>query len=181
MLKSRGQDFTSLIWKIEGDGVAWFQRWMWTPLTWYFAWVYVIVFPALMPWAIVVFDYVGETRRNLSLLAAYLLNYLLVLPFYIWFPVRECHVFSSAGREHFTRLALDDLHPAINFLPWRAQLNFPGGDGGPVRVAEPTEGVRLAGRRDVRVRPGLDRVSGHPLAGRRWSGDAARRRRVPGG
>jgi len=107
-----GQDFTELIWRIEGEWVAVFQRWTWAPLTWFLAWAYVIVFSAAVPWTMAVFDYLGETRRNVAVLVGYIMNYLLVLPFYIAFPVRECHAYAPGGRQ-FVRLALDDLHPAI--------------------------------------------------------------------
>ncbi len=98
---------------MERDFVKHFQRWTWPPLTWYLAWAYIIVFPAQVPWAMAVFDYLGKVRRNISLLIGYLMNYLLVLPFYIFFPVRECHVFSTGGGEPFVRLRLDDLSPEI--------------------------------------------------------------------
>lgn len=113
VIKSRGQDFTSLIWAMERDFIRHFQKWTWTPLTWYMGWAYVIVFPAMMPWAMAVFDYVGAVRKNIALLIGYIMNYVLVLPFYIFFPVRECHVFASPSGEKFVRLALDDVHPAI--------------------------------------------------------------------
>jgi membrane-associated phospholipid phosphatase len=114
VLASRGEDFTSLIWRFEGSSTALFQRWMWMPLTWYMGWAYVIVFPALVPWTMAVFDWVGETRRNISVLIAYIMNYALVLPFYIFFPVRECHVFYKADlNSQIIRLGLDDCHPAI--------------------------------------------------------------------
>jgi membrane-associated phospholipid phosphatase len=114
VLASRGEDFTSLIWQFEGSGAAIFQRWMWMPLTWYMAWAYVIAFPALVPWTMAVFDWLGETRRNISVLIAYVMNYLLVLPFYTFFPVRESHVFYKADlNSQLIRLGLDDCHPAI--------------------------------------------------------------------
>ncbi len=108
----RGADFTSLVRGIEGDWVKVFQEWTWPPLTWYMGWVYIIVFPAVVPWAMVVFDYLGESRRNISVLIGYIANYLLALPFYIFFPVRECHEYAPSG-EPFVRLVLDDMHPAI--------------------------------------------------------------------
>ena len=112
IVKWRGEDFTSLIWQIEGDFVKHFQRWTWPGLTWYMAWAYIVVFPVTVPSAMVVFDYLGEARKNVSLLIAYFINYILVLPFYFLFPVRECHEFRPGG-EPFLRLVLDDAHPAI--------------------------------------------------------------------
>jgi len=112
VVSRRGEDFTSLIWQIEGDFVKHFQRWTWPPLTWYMAWAYIIVFPMTVPCAMVVFDYLGEARKNVSLLIAYFMNYILVLPFYFLFPVRECHAFEPGGQP-FVRLVLNDAHPAI--------------------------------------------------------------------
>lgn len=109
--RSRGEDFTSLIWRIESGWIEHYQTWTWIPLTWYMGWVYIIVFPALVPWAMAVFDYLGETRRNISLLIGYIMNYVLVLPFYIFFPVRECHEYPPA--QESLRLLLDDIDPAV--------------------------------------------------------------------
>ncbi len=112
VMKLRGEDFTSLIWSVEGDLVAGVQRLAWPPLTWYLGWAYVIVFPALLPWAAIVFDSVGAAWRNIPLLIAYAMNYVLVLPFYILFPVREVHAFAPDGVP-VARLLLDDIHSAL--------------------------------------------------------------------
>jgi membrane-associated phospholipid phosphatase len=110
--RARGQDFTSLIWAMEGASSQYFRQYTWTPLTWYLAWTYIIVFPVMLPCTMVVFDYLGEVRRNISLLIGYILNYVLVLPFYVFFPVRETNVYVHNG-EPFAPLALDDVTPAI--------------------------------------------------------------------
>lgn len=112
VMRLRGEDFTSLIWSVEGNLVAGVQRLAWPPLTWYFGWAYVIVFPALLPWAAIVFDSVGAARRNIPLLIAYAMNYILVLPFYVLFPVREVHSFAPDGVP-VARMLLNDIHPAL--------------------------------------------------------------------
>ena len=114
VILSRGEDFTSLIWRIESGWIEHYQRWTWIPLTWYMGWVYIIVFPAMVPWAMAVFDYLGETRKNISLLIGYIMNYALALPFYIFFPVRECHEYPPA--QESLRLLLNDIDPAIMTL-----------------------------------------------------------------
>jgi len=53
-------------------------------------------------------DFFRLKTMLLILLLGYALNYLFVLPFYILFPVRECHDFTPQ-----VALLLDDLHPAI--------------------------------------------------------------------
>jgi membrane-associated phospholipid phosphatase len=116
VLASRGEDFTSFIWHWEENRVAIFQRWMWMPLTWYLTWAYVIVFPALVPWGMAVLDWLGQKRRLVSLLIAFIMNYVLVVPFYIFFPVQECHIWfkNLAGDGHrMVTLRLDNIHPAI--------------------------------------------------------------------
>ena len=113
MMVGGGRDFTALIQAVEGNAIGVFQRWTPLPLTWYMTWVYVIVFPALVPWAMMVFDYLGEKQRNIALLAGYLMNYVIVLPFYVFFPVSECHVVAGTDGAPAARLLIDDVHPAI--------------------------------------------------------------------
>ncbi len=108
-----GSDFTELIWSIEGSTVKAFHGWTWEPLTWYMCWAYIIVFPAMLPCAMFVFDYAGEKRKNIALLIGYLANYAMMLPFYIFFPVRECHAFRTPDGQAFVPLGLDRIDPAI--------------------------------------------------------------------
>ena len=117
VIASRGEDFTSMIWRFEGSSAAIFQRWMWMPLTWLMAWAYVILFPALVPWGLAVFDWLADRRRCVALLIGYISNYLLALPFYLFFPVRECHVFYKANLENeLVRLGLDQCNPALMII-----------------------------------------------------------------
>jgi membrane-associated phospholipid phosphatase len=108
-----GSDFTPFIHAAEGNVVALFQTWTPIALTWFLGWAYVIVFPVMAPCAMAVFDFMGQHRRNLALLAALVANYLIVLPFYMFFPVVESHHYRPPGGEPLVRLLLNDLDPAI--------------------------------------------------------------------
>jgi len=113
----RGEDFTSLIrGAIEGDAVARIQAaTAWLPLTYFFGYVYVIVFPCLVFVSILVFDHLGRRRGLAMALLGYAANFLIVLPFYLCFPVREVFVFyRQAGlAELGPRMLLDDISPLI--------------------------------------------------------------------
>jgi membrane-associated phospholipid phosphatase len=113
----RGTDFATLIHRhIEGDAVAHLQRAVaWLPLTWLLGYVYVVAFPCLVFVAVLVFDHRRDGRGLALVLAAYLLNFALVLPLYVCVPVREAFVYyQELGlREPAVRLLLDDISPAI--------------------------------------------------------------------
>jgi len=111
VVRWRGDDYTSLVSAVEGGAVAWCQRVTPAGVTWFMAWAYLIAFPAMLLAAAVVFDHLNERRRNISLLAGYVVNYLLVLPFYVFFPVVECHAYHRS--EPVTRLLLNDISPAV--------------------------------------------------------------------
>jgi len=112
VVAARGRDFTALLWSIEGPAVAACQRWTPAPLTWYMTWAYIVVFPIIVPVTMMVFDWLGRRREALAVLIAYMMNYVICLPFYLGVPVRECHAFEPGGRP-FLRLVLNDVHPAI--------------------------------------------------------------------
>lgn len=113
----RGADFAELIHQgIEGDAVARLQAAVaWPPLTWLLGYAYVVVFPCLVLVAMMVFDH-SRDRYGLALvLAGYLLNYVLALPFYVLVPVRETFVYyqQSGLGEPAARLLLDDISPVV--------------------------------------------------------------------
>ncbi len=112
-----GADFTPLIHDaIEGDAVGRVQQALaWGPLTWFFGYVYVVVFPCLMFVSIFVYDHERDARHLAMVLVGYALNFLIVLPFYLVAPVRECFVFYRDGEAGTVpaRLLLDEITPAI--------------------------------------------------------------------
>ena len=111
-----GEDFTPLIHRaVEGDAVARIQAAVtWRPLTFFFAYVYVVAFPCLAFASALVLDERRDRRGLVLVLLGYLFNYLLVMPFYVGFPVLECHEFyRQTGLQPAARLLLDDIAPAI--------------------------------------------------------------------
>lgn len=79
-------------------------------LTGFFTWIYITVFPLLPLVAIVAFqDHPGRRRflRNLALV--YAINYLVALPFYLVFPVREA--WSGGAGIHFL---IPQVYPGFN-------------------------------------------------------------------
>ena len=113
----RGADFAQLIHqRIEGDAVARIQAAVaWLPLTWFFGYAYVVVFPCLVFVAIFVFDCQRDRRGLALVLVGYLLNFALVLPFYVCVPVRETFVYyqESGLSGPAARMLLDDISPAV--------------------------------------------------------------------
>jgi len=111
----RGHDYTADIHRIEGDGVAALQQALrCPPLTWFLGYVYVIVFPCLVIVLLFAFDRLRDRRGLALLLIGYTLNYLIVLPFYLWFPVREVfHFYREDLGTGAVRLLLDDIHPVV--------------------------------------------------------------------
>jgi len=110
-----GQDFTHAVHAFEGEAVARVQGALaWLPLTWFLGFVYVVVFPSLVFVAIFVFDHLRNRRGLAMVMIGYALNYLFVLPFYLFFPVREVfhfyrHDLGSPG----VRLLLDDIGEVV--------------------------------------------------------------------
>jgi membrane-associated phospholipid phosphatase len=112
-----GRGFTPLVHRhIEGDAVARVQAAVaWAPLTWFLGYVYVVVFPCLLFVLIFAYDHDGDRRGLALVLWGYVLNFLLVLPFYLFFPILECFEYYRLlpGQEPVARLLLDDISPAI--------------------------------------------------------------------
>ncbi len=108
VIEPRGDDYTAVIHGIEGDAVAELQALRWQPFTWFMGYAYVVLFPCLVIILMLLLDFFRLKTMLLILLLGYALNYLFVLPFYFFFPVRECHDFTPQ-----VALLLDDLHPAI--------------------------------------------------------------------
>jgi len=110
-----GHDFTRLVYGLEGEAVAHVQAALnWLPLTWFLGYVYVVVFPCLVFVSIFVFDQLDDRRGLAMALLGYALNFLLVLPFYLVFPVRETfHFYTTDLGSDAVRMLLNDIHPAI--------------------------------------------------------------------
>jgi len=115
VVAARGHDYTADIHRIEGEAVAALQGSLaCPPLTWFLGYVYVVVFPCLVFVVLFVFDHMRFRRGLAMVLVGYLFNYLLELPFYLWFPVREVfHFYRHDVGTGAVRLLLDDIHPVV--------------------------------------------------------------------
>ncbi|HET6201265.1 MAG TPA: phosphatase PAP2 family protein [Planctomycetota bacterium] len=94
-----GRDFAADVHRLEGDFVAGVQRSLGHPLlTALLSWVYVLVYPLLIVASLFVYAARGDGERLRALGAAYFANYLLIQPFYLFFPVKEpAYVADSGG------------------------------------------------------------------------------------
>lgn len=85
-----GWDYTPLIHSLEGDIVVDIQRFVGHGyLTSFLAFMYAVAFTFLLYFSIAFYFFGGEKPLARRVALAYLLNYLLVLPFYLFFPVTE--------------------------------------------------------------------------------------------
>lgn len=102
-------DATIWIHRLEGDWARWAQAWAPLPLVALLAFFYIPVFPVVLgaPLALAAAEEDLESFR--ALIRGLTLNYLVCLPFYLFFPVKEMWA-AGAGS---ARLLLDDLSPAL--------------------------------------------------------------------
>ncbi len=110
-----GRDYTAAVHRFEGEFVSRLQGALASPpLTWFLGFVYVVVFPCLVITLLFVFYHLRQRRGLAMLLIGYALNYLLALPFFLWFPLREVyHHYSYDLGSQGVRLLLDDIHPVV--------------------------------------------------------------------
>lgn len=83
-------DFTSFIFELEGSISAFFQhafehRWV----TFLFSYFYVMVFPSLMIVSVLLYVYTQKKYLFHATCYAIMINYLVAIPFYLFFPVNE--------------------------------------------------------------------------------------------
>jgi len=104
-----GTDFTPWLWHCEGALIAPLQRADWPPLIGVMTFFYIVVFPMLLVAGVILRAAQSDLRSYRALLLGLVLNYGLVLPFLLFFPVREA--WSGAPGDIF--LLIDRLGPAI--------------------------------------------------------------------
>jgi membrane-associated phospholipid phosphatase len=91
-------DFTPSVYQLEGKFVFLIQRLFeheW--LTVILAYFYVAVFPALLITSIGIYIYQKNYRLFYALCYAIMLNYMIAIPFYLFFPVKEIWAYPPAG------------------------------------------------------------------------------------
>lgn len=104
----RPEDFTAIFHQIEGALPATIQSiFEFWPLTFILSFAYLIVFPGLLFANAHAFDRLDDGYRVRLTAYVYLLNYLLCLPFYLFFPVHEPWEHGPAG----VRPLMDHIHP----------------------------------------------------------------------
>jgi len=110
-----GNDYTAAVHRFEGEFVSRLQGALASlPLTWFLGFVYVVAFPCLVFTLLFVFDHLRHRRGLAMLLIGYVLNYLIALPFFLWFPLREVyHYYANDLASQGVRLMLDDIHPVV--------------------------------------------------------------------
>lgn len=104
----RPTDYTREIHAVEGNLVERVQSLRWPPLTWLLTYAYLIGLPTLVFGVIIVLDHHRDDSTLRVLLLSGVLNYALVVPFYVFVPVREVHLYLPD-----VRLLLDDVHPGL--------------------------------------------------------------------
>lgn len=115
--KALGYDLSGFVNSLEGDAVAVIQRFLgWPWLTPLLAFAYVVGFIGLLVGLAHAYDRRGDQRRLVLVTYSYAVNFLAVLPFYLFFPVKEpwAHPGSNV-------LPLTDLHLG----PWVMELIRP--------------------------------------------------------
>jgi len=87
-------DFTAKIHGLEGDFVAGFQHLFYNnTITMVTSIFYVIVFPCLMIVSILIYTYQKKYRLFYALCYTVIINYVIAIPFYLFFPVQEVWAF----------------------------------------------------------------------------------------
>jgi membrane-associated phospholipid phosphatase len=87
-------NFTGSIFKIEGNFVASIQHLFHQDmLTYATSFFYVVVFPSIMIASIVLYTYQKNYKLFYAFCYAILINYIIAMPFYLFFPVNEVWAF----------------------------------------------------------------------------------------
>ncbi|MGG1515807.1 phosphatase PAP2 family protein [Paenibacillus oryzisoli] len=94
-------DFTKSIYSIEGNFVANIQHFFHNDiLTYVSSYFYVVVFPSVMIGSIAIYTYKKNYKLFYAVCYALMFNYMIAIPFYLFFPVNEVWSF----------------HPNVNLL-----------------------------------------------------------------
>lgn len=120
-------DFTGSIYRIEGNFVASLQQFFHNDwLTFVSSYFYVVVFPAVMIASIFIYTYQKNYRLFYAVCYAITFNYLIAIPFYLFFPVNEVwafhpnvsllitDVFPTFEQEYRPLSGLDNCFPSLH-------------------------------------------------------------------
>ena len=104
-----GRDFTPLFYAIEGGVTSGLQRFMQPALLYLLSYFYLMIFPMMVAVSLIIYYRQREKRLLLAVLVAYWVNYLIVLPFYLFFPVNEVWAHPDTG----ARLLINQVSPLL--------------------------------------------------------------------
>lgn len=95
-------DMTPWIHKLEGNWIALLQSlFQHDVLTYVLVFFYVVVFPALLVTSLIVYVHRNHLRLFYTLCYAIMINYLIAIPFYLFFPVDEVWAYAPSGVHFF--------------------------------------------------------------------------------
>ncbi len=90
-------DFTASIFGMEGNMVRWIQQTFEQPwLTSVLAYFYVVVFTAMLITSLLLYTTQKHSKLYYALCYAIMLNYMIAIPFYLFFPVMEVWAFKPS-------------------------------------------------------------------------------------
>lgn len=101
-------DFTAAVAKVGTGLLHFLQRLQWPPLTHLLTYVYVFVFTMAMLGAVIIYLANRDVAALKNHVVSYWVNYIVALPFYLWFPVNE----AWAGGKGI-RFLIPDVFPAF--------------------------------------------------------------------
>jgi len=120
-------DFTSMIYGLEGNFAALLQRMFENSvLTQISVFFYVVVFPCLMVVSIAIYTYRKQYKLFYAVCYALMFNYMIAIPFFLFFPVQEVwhfhpgvrflmlDVFPSFESEYRPMSGLDNCLPSLH-------------------------------------------------------------------
>ncbi|MFC5447226.1 phosphatase PAP2 family protein [Paenibacillus aestuarii] len=120
-------DFTGAIYRIEGNFVANIQHWFHQDLlTYVSSYFYVVVFPAVMITSIALYTYQKNYKLFYAICYAIMFNYMIAIPFYLFFPVNEVwsfhpnvkllilDVFPTFEQDYRPLSGLDNCFPSLH-------------------------------------------------------------------
>ncbi|MFD0694077.1 phosphatase PAP2 family protein [Paenibacillus sp. GCM10027628] len=120
-------DFTGSIYRIEGNFVASIQHFFHQDiLTFVSSYFYVVVFPAIMIASIGLYTYQKNHKLFYAICYALMFNYMIAIPFYLFFPVNEVwsfhpnvkllilDVFPTFEKDYRPLSGLDNCFPSLH-------------------------------------------------------------------
>ena len=102
-------DITPYIFAIEGNVGSLFQTWTAPWATEVLTFIYIFVYPTVIGASLIGYNFNRDSLLVRRLFYAFVLNYLLALPFYLFFPVEE-----AWAQNPGVKLLIDTVYPAYH-------------------------------------------------------------------